>query len=138
MRFNSQKEYLTIQKILFANDVIKSPADLLASIHKLCVKSKVKMTFKNEDDKDELLIYWRYDPNLTTLPSFEADLISVYDEKEDSRKFKLLNQDKNFKLIGTNTIRVLSPPELLYLKHTLDQYIDRKKPLDEVKLLNNS
>lgn len=128
------KDYLTIQKILFANDVNKSP-NLLVLIHKLCVKTRVKTTFKDEDDQDELLIYWKYDPNLATLPRFESDLISVIDEKENSRKFKSLNRDNYFRLIGTNTVRVLSPPELMYIKHQLDEYVYRKKSFNEVELL---
>lgn len=130
------KYHLVINKILFANDVKlnKSP-DLLVLIHRLCIRTRVKMTFKDEDEKDELLIFWRFFPNLTTLPHFESDLISVINEKDDSRKFKFLNQNKNFKLIGTNTVSVLSPPELLYLKHTMDQYLNRKKPIGEVEIL---
>ena len=120
----SPKDHLTISKILFANDVNKSP-NILALIHKVCVKTRVKMTFKGEDDQYEILIFWKYDANFTTFPRFESDLISVYEEKEDCREFKLLNQNKQFQLIGTNTVSVLSRPEQLWLKYRFNQYLDR-------------
>ena len=122
---------MTVYKILFAKDV-KSP-NILALIHKLCVKTRVKTTFN--DDQDQILIYWKIDANFTTLPSFESDIINLYNEKEDARKFKQLNRDSYYKLIGTNTVTVLSPPELMYLKHQLDEYVNRKKPYNEVELL---
>ena len=119
-------DYLTIYKILFANDVSKSPI-ILALIQKLCIRTRVKTTFKDEDDgQDELLIYWKYNANFSTLPKFESKLLSVYDERED-REFKLLNQDKDFKLIGTNTVSVLSHPQQLCLKYLLDRYVDREQ-----------
>jgi|GEM_PF-3082040 len=45
---------------------------------------------------------------MATLPRFKKDLISVYNEKEDSEYKKL-----KFHLIGV-IIRTLSVPELMY------------------------
>ena len=112
------KDYLTIYKLLFAKE--KTP-NLRTLILKLCIGTRLKTTLKENDNEDELLIYFQYDPSLATLPRFESDLISVYQEKKD-RKYKILNQDKSFRLIGTNTVRVLSPPELFYLKKQLSDY----------------
>ena len=129
------KDYLTIQKILFANDVkLNKSLTILTLIHRLCIRTRIKMTFKNGDDQDEILIFWKYDPNLATLPRFESDLISVYQEKKE-RKYNLLNQNKSFRLIGTNTVRLLSPPELMYLRTQIINFIDRKKELGEIELL---
>ena len=124
------KDYLTIYKLLFAKE--KTP-NLRTLILKLCIETRLKTTLKENDNEDELLIYFQYDPSLATLPRFESDLISVYQEKED-RKYNLLNQNKSFRLIGTNTVRLLSPPELMYLRTQLENYIERKKPLGEIDL----
>ena len=128
----SPKDHLIISKILFANDVNKSP-DLLALIHKLCMKTRVKMTFKDEDDgQDELLIYWKNDSSFTTFPRFESKLFSVYNEREDNRQFKLLNQNKHFQLIGTNTVSVLSRPAQLWLKYQLDEYLNHEQTSQKI------
>ena len=124
------KDYLTIYKLLFAKE--KTP-NLRTLILKLCIGTRLKTTLKENDNEDELLIYFQYDPSLATLPRFESDLISVYQEKKD-RKYKILNKDKSFRLIGTNTVRLLSPPELMYLRTQLENYIERKKPLAEIDL----
>ena len=116
------KDYLTIYKIFFAKE--KTP-NLRTLILKLCIGTRLKTTLKENDNEDELLIYWGYDKNLTTLPRFESELISLYEQGED-RKYNLLNQDKSFRLIGTNTVRLLSPPELMYLRTQLESYIERK------------
>jgi hypothetical protein len=126
-------DFQTIYKLLFTD--INKTQNIQALIHKICIKTRTKMTLKDDNDKDEVLIYWRYDPNLATLRSFESDLISLYHEKEDKRKFNLLNHNTNFRLIGTNTVRQLSPPELMYLRTQLENYINRKKPLGEIELL---
>ena len=124
------KDYLTVYKLLFAKE--KTP-NLRTLILKSCIGTRLKTTLRENDSEDELLIYFQYDPSLATLPRFESDLISVYQEKED-RKYKILNQDKSFRLIGTNIVRILSPPELFYLKKQLSDYIDRKTALGEIQL----
>ena len=121
----------TVYKLLFA-DINKS-LNIQALIHKMCIKTRTKMTLK-DDDNQEVLIYWKLDSNLATLPRFQSDLISLYEEKKD-REFKLLDKNNMYRLIGTNTVRGLSPPELFYLKKQLSDYIDRKKQLGEVELL---
>ena len=122
----------TVYKLLFA-DINKS-LNIQALIHKMCIKTRTKMTLKDDDNQDEVLIYWKLDSNLATLPRFQSDLISLYEEKKD-REFKLLDKNNMYRLIGTNTVRGLSPPELFYLKKQLSDYIDRKKQLGEVELL---
>ena len=39
---------------------------------------------KEESNQDSVLVFWRYDPNLTTIPTFTSDLLSVY-KISDSR-----------------------------------------------------
>ena len=126
-------DFQTVYKMLFADNANKMQ-NIQALIHKICIKTRTKMTLKDDDDKDEVLIYWRYSPHLTTLRSFESNLLTLYHEKEDKRKFNLLNHNTNFRLIGTNTVRQLSPPELMYLRTQLENYIERKKPLGEIQL----
>ena len=54
------------------------------------------MTLKDDEDTDEILIFWRYDDNFTTLPRFESEFIgSLYQQRID-RKFDLLSKDKTF------------------------------------------
>ena len=127
-------DFQTVYKMLFADNANKMQ-NIQALIHKNCIKTRTKMTLKDDDDKDEILIYYRYSPNLTTLRSFESNLLSLYHEKEDKRKFNLLDHNTNYRLIGTNTVRVLSAPELFYLKKQLSDYIDRKTALGEMELL---
>ena len=129
----TSSDYQTVYKLLFADNANKMQ-NIQALIHKNCIKTRTKMTLKDEDDKDEILIYYRYFPDLTTLRSFESDLISLYHEKDDKRKFKSLDHNTNYRLIGTNTVKVLSPPELFYLKKQLSDYIDRKTALGEMEL----
>jgi hypothetical protein len=92
-----------IYKVLFAKEVNKTP-NIQTLIHKLCIGMRVKTTFKENDNEDELLIYWRYSHTLTTLQNFESQLISVYEESKDI-KFKLLDRNAFFKLISTNTVK---------------------------------
>ena len=125
-------DFQTVYKLLFAD--INKTQNIQALIHKICIKTRTKMTLKDEDDQDEILVYWRYSPHLITLRSFESNLLTLYHEKEDKRKFNLLNHNTNFRLIGTNTVRQLSPPELMYLRTQLENYIERKKLLGEIQL----
>lgn len=126
-------DFQTVYKMLFADNANKMQ-NIQALIHKNCIKTRTKMTLKDEDDKDEILIYYRYSPNLTILRSFESNLLTLYHEKEDKRNFKSLDHNTNYRLIGTNTVKVLSPPELFYLKKQLSDYIDRKTALGEIQL----
>ena len=115
-------DFQTVYKLLFAD--INKTQNLSTLILKLCIGTRLKTTLKENDNEDELLIYFQYDPSLATLPRFESDLISVYQEKKD-RKYRLFNQNKSFRLIGTNTVRLLSPPELMYLRTQIINFIDR-------------
>ena len=76
------------------------------------------MTMKEESNQDSVLVFWRYDPNLTTIPTFTSDLLSVY--KISDRDYNRLNKDNSHLLIGTNNIRSLSAPELFYLKKQIE------------------
>ena len=55
--------------------------------------------------------------------------------KKRTEKFKLLDKNNMYRLIGTNMVRVLSPPELFYLKKQLSDYIDKKNQLGKIELL---
>jgi hypothetical protein len=82
-----------------------------------------------------MIQYWfsGYDPTLTTLPRFESKLLSLYEEKDS--KYKLLNRNKKYSLIGTNIIRSLSAPELMYLKKQLEDNVECKSKLKKIEMI---
>ena len=127
-------DHQTIYNVLFGRRGVNETPNIRTLVNRYSVGTRTKMTLKDDEDTDEILIFWRYDDNFTTLPRFESELISLYQQRID-RKFDLLSKDKTFLLISTNTVRILSPPELMYLKKQIEDYLDRKKALDEIELL---
>ena len=127
-------DHQTVYNLLFGRRGQNETPNIRTLVNRISIGTRTKMTLKDEEDQDEILIFWRYDDNFTTLPRFESNLISLYQQKID-RKFDLLNKDKTFLLISTNRVRILSPPELMYLKTQIQTYLDRKKPLGEIDLL---
>jgi hypothetical protein len=130
----TKSEYEAVYNVLFTRRNPSEQPSIRKCLNSLAIGTKTKKTFNEDDDQDEILITWRYDKWLTPIPRFETDWIGVYEEGED-RKFKLLQKDNQFHLIGTNHVRLLSPPELFYLRKQLLDFIDRKKPLGVLQIL---
>jgi hypothetical protein len=130
----TQSEFNAICKLLFCRPDQQENYSITRGINTLAIGTRTKRVFDNDDDlKLELLVFWKSDPNILILPLFNSKLVSVHDGK--SREFKNLNRNKRFSLIGVNVIRTLSTPELFYLKHQLDNYIEKKKSLGENEIL---
>ena len=127
-------DHQTVYNLLFGRRGQNETPNIRTLVNRLSVGTRSKMTLKDDEDNDEILIFWRYDISFTTFPRFESELISLYEKGKD-RTFDLLNKDKTFLLISTNTVRILSPPELMYLKTQIQTYLDCKKPLGEVEIL---
>ena len=131
----TQSEFNLICKLLFCRPDQHEKYSITRGINTLAIGTRTKRVFDNDDDIDdlklELLVFWKYDPNILNLPLFATNLVSVFDGK--SREFKNLNRNKRFSLIGVNVIRTLSVPEHYYLKHQLDNYIEKKKSLGKLK-----
>lgn len=125
--------YETISNILFGRSGYKETPKIRTLVNRLAIGTRTKMTLKEESNQDSILIFWRYDPNLTTIATFTSDLLSVYEDSD--REYKRLNKDSLYLLIGTNNIRTLSAPELFYLKKQIDGYVERVKALGKVKVL---
>ena len=83
---------------------------------------------KEESNQDSVLVFWRYDPNLTTIPTFTSDLLSVY--KISDRDYNRLNKDNSYLLIGTNNIRSLTAAP----RAVLPEETDREVNIDRVKV----
>ena len=130
------KDYQTISNILFGRRYKTTP-EIQTLVKLSAIATRTKMTLKDNEDNDEILIFWRYYDNFTTLKRFESDMISLY-QKGNDRKFDILNRNKDYLLIGTNTVRILNNPELMYLKTQVESYLDHKKALGEVEILCKS
>ena len=135
----TQSEFNLICKLLFCRPDQHEKYSITRGINTLAIGTRTKIVFANNDNdndddlKLELLVFWKYSPNILSLPLFTTNQISVFDGK--SREFKNLNRNKRFSLIGVNVIRTLSTPELFYLKHQLCNYIEEKKSLGEIEVL---
>jgi hypothetical protein len=72
--------------------------NITRGINTLAIGTRTKRVFDNDDDnkdlKLELLVFWKYYPNILHLSLFKSKLVSVHDGK--SREFK--NKNKNKKI----------------------------------------
>ena len=76
-------DFQTVYKLLFTD--INKTQNIQALIHKICIKTRTKMTLNDDDNQDEILVYWKYNPNLVSLRSFESNLLGLYHEKKDRK-----------------------------------------------------
>ncbi len=127
------KDYQTISNILFGRRYKTTP-EIQTLVKLLAIATRTKMTL----NQDSILVFWRYDPNLTTniIPTFSSDLLSVYDSSDI--EYKRLTKDDLYLRIGTNNFKTLSPPEVFYLKKQIDDYLEYAKGLGEVKIICKS
>jgi hypothetical protein len=77
-------DYQTVYNLLFARRYNNETPNISKCINLIAIGTKTRLTFNEDDNKDEILIYWGYDPYIATLPRFKNDLISVYNENVGS------------------------------------------------------
>ena len=129
------KDYQTISNIFFGRRYKTTP-EIQTLVKLLAIATRTKMTLKEESTQDSILVFYRYDGNLITIPTFTSDLLSVYESS--NTEYKRLSKDDSYLLIGTNNFKTLSPPEVYYLKKQIEDYLERAKGLGEVELLCNT
>jgi hypothetical protein len=132
-----KSDYEILYNLLFVRKDKTEIPSIISCVYNLCVGTRLKVSqdfFKSKGEDGEILIFWRINKSLTEIQPIESDLISVYEEKLD-RKFRLYQKNQNYHLISTDTVRLLSPPETMYLKHQLDEYVQKRKPLGQIELL---
>ena len=131
---HTPKDYQTVYNILFGRRY-KQTTEIQTLVKLSAIATRTKMTLKEESTQDSILVFCRYDPNLTTniIPTFSSDLLSVYDSSDI--EYKRLSKDDSYLLIGTNNFKTLSPPEVFYLKKQIEDYLERAKGFGEVKII---
>ena len=137
----SVSNYQTVSNMLFGRRGHGETPKIRTLVNNLCVGTRTKMALYEVDEKEaknknSILIFWRYYPELleVTLPRFESLLISLYEKKKD-RNFDLLARNKSYEVLGTDRIRVSSPPELMYLRKQLIDYVEYAKGVGKVEIL---
>ena len=69
----TKSDYGTIYNVLFARRGVSETPSIKSCLIRLCIGTRTKQTF--DDINDSILVFWKYDQNLTTLPRFESPLI---------------------------------------------------------------
>jgi hypothetical protein len=95
----------------------------------MSTSTRLRKNFNENDNviEETWYIYYKTDDQ-SILPRFESDLISVFEERKDKIEWKKILSLSDFRVLGTNKIRLLSVSEYMYIKSQLDRYLEKYEP----------
>ena len=108
------RESLTPQENKILLDLIHHGNNIQFGIMLLSTETKTKKRL----DCDEYLVYFQ---SSIKLPSIDTELISVISNQDDTQKYKQLNSDNYYHLIGIPRIKQLTIMESRYLVDLLNR-----------------
>src|SRR5688572_20941236 len=65
----TRSDYENIYNILFARRLENEPVNIRNCVNRLAIGTRTKMTLKEDEDQDSILVFWRYYTYLTTIPT---------------------------------------------------------------------
>lgn len=120
-------QWSVIWDLLFARRYIND----IPSITKLTNIIGLGTRVRRDPDNENICIFYRFD--YVELPRIYSQLISVYEEKLDSREFKRCNRSDY--LLSTETIRLPQPSEQTYILKIIQNYVNHYLKRNAVKIL---
>lgn len=69
----TKSEYEAVYNVLFARRNPTEHPTIRKCLNSLAIGTRTKKTFNEDEDEDKILITWRYDKSLTTIPRFESE-----------------------------------------------------------------
>ena len=122
-------EYKIIMDLLFQSKYSEEYRTLTNLRNIMSTSTRLRKNFNDNDNviEETWYIFYKVDDQ-SELPRFESDLISVYEEHQDRREWKKLLSLHEFKVLGTNVIRLLKVSEYMYIKSQLDRYVEKYEP----------
>jgi len=133
----TKPEYEIIYNVIFARRNPHTYPTIRSCLQQLAIGTQIKIKQNSEGEDQDVLILWKIDKNFVELQRFKSTILSVYEKGKDPEYDKLTkDRRRNFLLVGSSNIRLLSNPESKYLQTQLDQFLSKYVPRQVVKILN--